>query len=41
MDIFMVRIENNMVHVETGKLIKRSGFQKEQLVYPKKIESKS
>ena len=41
MDLFMVRIENNIVRVETGKLIKRSGFRKEQLVYPKKIESKS
>ena len=39
MDLFMVRIENNRVRVETGTLIKRSSFRKEQLVYPKKIES--
>ena len=41
LDLFMVRIENNIVRVETGRLIKRSGFRKEQLVYPKKIESNS
>ena len=41
MDLFVVRIENNIVHVETGRLIKRSGFQKKQLVYPRKTESNS
>lgn len=41
LDLFMVRIENNIVRVETGRLIKRSGFRKEQIVYPPNIEGKS
>jgi cytochrome b6-f complex iron-sulfur subunit len=34
LDIFHVMIENNMVTVDTGKLIKRSRFDIEQVVYP-------
>jgi cytochrome b6-f complex iron-sulfur subunit len=36
LDIFPVSIENNVVKVETGKRIKRSGFEPKQVVYPKK-----
>jgi cytochrome b6-f complex iron-sulfur subunit len=35
LDLFDVRIENNRVYVDTGRTIKRSGFRKEQVVYPK------
>ena len=34
MDIYKVFIENNMVKVDTGKLIKRSDFRSEQVTYP-------
>jgi len=33
MDIYRVTIENNMVKVDTGKLIKRSEFRVEQVTY--------
>jgi cytochrome b6-f complex iron-sulfur subunit len=36
LDIFPVSIENNSVKVDTGKRIKRSGFEPKQVVYPKK-----
>jgi cytochrome b6-f complex iron-sulfur subunit len=36
LDTFAVTIENNIVKVETGKRIKRSGFEPKQVVYPKK-----
>jgi cytochrome b6-f complex iron-sulfur subunit len=35
LDIYPVAIENNVVKVNTGKPIKRSGFRVEQVVYPK------
>lgn len=37
LDIFPVSIENNIVKVDTGKRIKRSGFIPEQLAYPPKL----
>jgi cytochrome b6-f complex iron-sulfur subunit len=36
LDTFPVAIENNIVKVDTGKRIKRSGFEPKQVVYPKK-----
>jgi len=36
LDIYPLFIENQMVKVNTGKQIKRSGFRKDQAVYPKK-----
>ena len=36
LDIYPVFIENNIVKVDTGKLIKRSEFRTEQVTYPKK-----
>jgi cytochrome b6-f complex iron-sulfur subunit len=36
LDIYPLFIENQMVKVDTGKQIKRSGFRKDQAVYPKK-----
>lgn len=36
LDIYKVFIENNIIKVNTGKLIKRSEFRPEQAVYPKK-----
>ena len=35
LDLFAVDIENNVVRVDTGRRIKRSGFQSKQVVYPK------
>jgi len=35
LDLFEVRIENNLVNVDTGKRIKRSSFEPKQAVYPK------
>jgi cytochrome b6-f complex iron-sulfur subunit len=37
LDIFTVVIENNVVRVDTGKRIKRSGFDPKQVVYPPKV----
>ncbi len=37
LDIFHLFIENQMVKVDTGKQIKRSGFRADQVVYPKKV----
>ncbi|MBI5578888.1 MAG: Rieske (2Fe-2S) protein [Deltaproteobacteria bacterium] len=37
LDTFPLSIENNIVKVDTGRRIKRSGFNPEQLVYPPKI----
>lgn len=34
LDAFAVKIENNVVKVDTGKRFKRSGFHSSQLVYP-------
>ena len=34
LDIYQVFIENNIVKVDTGKLIKRSEFRAEQVTYP-------
>lgn len=36
LDIFRLFIENNIVKVDTGKPIKRSGFSRDQIVYAKK-----
>jgi Rieske Fe-S protein len=36
LDIYPLHIENQIVKVDTGKQIKRSGFHKDQAVYPKK-----
>ncbi|MEE9610621.1 MAG: ubiquinol-cytochrome c reductase iron-sulfur subunit [Desulfatiglandales bacterium] len=36
LDIYRLHIENNIVKVDTGKQIKRSGFRTEQVVYAKK-----
>ena len=36
LDIYRLFIENRMVKVDTSKPIKRSGFQADQVVYPKK-----
>jgi len=38
LDTFNLFIENNIVVVDTGKRIKRSGFRKEQAVYAKKAQ---
>jgi cytochrome b6-f complex iron-sulfur subunit len=37
LDIFPVIIENNVVRVDTGKRIKRGGFDPKQVIYPPKI----
>jgi cytochrome b6-f complex iron-sulfur subunit len=37
LDLFPVSIENNVVIVNTGKIIRRSTFLPEQAVFPKKI----
>ena len=34
LDLFPVIIENNIVRVNTGRVMKRSGFLKEQVIYP-------
>jgi len=36
LDMHPIIIENNIVKVDTGKRLKRSEFQRKQLVYPKK-----
>ena len=36
LDLYQIRIENNVVQVDTGKLRKRSGFAVDQVTYPKK-----
>ena len=36
LDIYLIHIENNMVNVNTGKLVKRSAFREDQVVYPAK-----
>lgn len=33
LDIFKVHIENNVIYIDTGQLIKRSEFRKEQVTY--------
>jgi len=35
LDVYHLYIENNIVKVDTGKRIKRSGFHADQVVYPK------
>lgn len=35
LDVYHLFIENNIVKVDTGKRIKRSGFRTDQVVYPK------
>jgi len=37
LEIFPVKIENDIVSVDTRQTIRRSGFKPEQVVYPKKI----
>jgi cytochrome b6-f complex iron-sulfur subunit len=37
MDLFPVTIENNQVRVDTGRVIQRSGFAREQVAYPEKL----
>jgi hypothetical protein len=34
MDLYKVSIENGVVYVDTARSIKRSGFDKSQVVYP-------
>jgi cytochrome b6-f complex iron-sulfur subunit len=36
LDLYQVRIENNVLKVDTGKLRKRSAFAADQVTYPKK-----
>jgi cytochrome b6-f complex iron-sulfur subunit len=36
LDLFSVKVENGMVWVDTRRNLKRSGFSKEQVVYPDK-----
>jgi len=36
LDVYHLFIENNIVKVDTGKRIKRSGFRTDQVVYVKK-----
>jgi len=36
LDVYHIYIENNIVKVDTGKRIKRSGFRTDQVVYDKK-----
>ncbi|MGD9302556.1 MAG: Rieske (2Fe-2S) protein, partial [Desulfobacterales bacterium] len=36
LDIYAMDIENDIVKVDTGKRLKRSEFQEEQVTYPKK-----
>jgi len=36
LDLFSVTIENDVVEVDTGRVIKRNQFKKEQVVYPEK-----
>ena len=38
LDLYHLFIENNIVKVDTGKRIKRSGFRAEQVVYAKKAQ---
>ncbi len=38
LDLYRLFIENNIVKVDTGKRIKRSGFRAEQVVYAKKVQ---
>jgi cytochrome b6-f complex iron-sulfur subunit len=37
LDIYRIIIENNIVRVDTSKMIKRSSFKPDQVVYPEKI----
>jgi len=39
LDFYRLFIENNIVKVDTGKRIKRSGFRAEQVVYAKKVQT--
>ena len=39
LDLYRLFIENNIVKVDTGKRIKRSGFRAEQVVYAKKVQT--
>jgi cytochrome b6-f complex iron-sulfur subunit len=39
LDLYRLFIENNMVKVDTGKRIKRSGFRADQVVYAKKVQT--
>jgi cytochrome b6-f complex iron-sulfur subunit len=41
LDIYPVSIINNMVQVDTGKRMRRNGFETNQLVYPEQKETKS
>ena len=41
LDIFKVHVENKVVYVDTGQLIKRSEFRKEQIVYSTSPGSKA
>ena len=36
LDLYPIRIENNILQVDTGKLRKRSAFAADQVTYPKK-----
>ncbi|HHP7236584.1 MAG TPA: ubiquinol-cytochrome c reductase iron-sulfur subunit [Desulfobacterales bacterium] len=35
LDIFPIRLENDVLYVDTGRPVKRNQFQPEQVVYPK------
>ena len=39
LDLYRLFIENNIVKVDTGKRIKRSGFRADQVVYAKKVQT--
>jgi len=39
LNIYRLFIENNRVKVDTGKQIKRTKFQSDQVVYPKKVQT--
>jgi len=39
LDLYRLFIENNVVKVDIGKRIKRSGFRAEQVVYAKKVQT--
>jgi len=37
LDIFPIRLENEILYVDTGRTVKRNRFRKEQVVYPKSL----
>lgn len=37
LDLYEVKIENNLLRVDTSKLIRRDGFSADQVTYPKRV----